>query len=96
MIESYRQAGTRYLKTIRHFFLSPVGPQAIRWFAALLGLLLAVNSLNVVNSYVGRDFMTAISSETLLTGPRLNQRSVHREMFIRHERPRSFQHPREK
>jgi len=61
MIESYRQAGTRYLKTIRLFFTSPVGPQAIRWFAALLGLLLAVNSLNVVNSYVGRDFMTAIS-----------------------------------
>src|SRR5271169_120634 len=35
-------------------------------------------------------------SETLLTGPGLNQRSVHREMFIRHERPRSLQHPREK
>ena len=29
-------------------------------FAALLVLLLAINGLNVVNSYVGRDFMTAI------------------------------------
>ena len=30
--------------------------------AVLVGLLLAINGLNVVNSYVGRDFMTAISN----------------------------------
>ena len=28
----------------------------------LIGLLFAINGLNVVNSYVGRDFMTAISN----------------------------------
>jgi putative ATP-binding cassette transporter len=54
-------AGARYVKTIRLFFSSEVGPHAIRWFGLLLGLLLAVSSLNVVNSYVGRDFMTAVS-----------------------------------
>ena len=63
MIETYRQAGSRYLKTVKSFFKSSDGPRAIRWFAALLGLLLANNTLNVVNSYVGRDFMTAISDK---------------------------------
>jgi putative ATP-binding cassette transporter len=33
--------------------------------AALLGLLLAINGLNVVNSYVGRDFMTAIEARSM-------------------------------
>jgi vitamin B12/bleomycin/antimicrobial peptide transport system ATP-binding/permease protein len=61
MIETYRRAGARYLKTVRLFFHSPVGSQAIRWFTLLLGLLVAVNGLNVANSYVGRDFMTAVS-----------------------------------
>jgi putative ATP-binding cassette transporter len=61
MIESYRLAGARYVKTIRLFLLSPARSLAIRWFILLLGLLFAVNALNVINSYVGRDFMTAIS-----------------------------------
>ena len=61
MIETYRRAGSRYLKTVRLFFHSPVGSQAARRFALLLGLLVAVNGLNVANSYVGRDFMTAVS-----------------------------------
>jgi vitamin B12/bleomycin/antimicrobial peptide transport system ATP-binding/permease protein len=61
LIESYRPAVTRYVKTFRLFFSSSVGSRAIRWFGLLLGLLLAVNALNVVNSYVGRDFMTAVS-----------------------------------
>jgi putative ATP-binding cassette transporter len=61
MIDGYRRAGARYVKTFRLFFSSPVGSQAIRWFGMLLGLVLAVNGLNVVNSYIGRDFMTAIS-----------------------------------
>ncbi len=33
---------------------------AYAWLAGLIALLLANNGLNVVNSYVGRDFMTAI------------------------------------
>ena len=38
----------------------------MRWrrrglFALLIAFALTINGLNVVNSYVGRDFMTAIS-----------------------------------
>src|SRR5207248_5730302 len=29
--------------------------------ALLIGILLAINGMNVVNSYVGRDFMTALA-----------------------------------
>jgi vitamin B12/bleomycin/antimicrobial peptide transport system ATP-binding/permease protein len=61
MVESYRHAIARYARIIRLFFSSEVRPKAIFWFALLLGLLLTVNALNVVNSYVGRDFMTAVS-----------------------------------
>ena len=56
-----RYIGAEYLKTIRHFFSSEVRWKAIRWFCLLIGLLLTLSGLNVVNSYVGRDFMTAIS-----------------------------------
>jgi putative ATP-binding cassette transporter len=47
--------------TIKLFFTSGVRTYAIIWFALLLFLLLSLSGLNVVNSYVGRDFMTAIS-----------------------------------
>ena len=61
MIGSHGYAVASYLKTIRQFFSSDARSTAIGWFALLLCLLLTVNGLNVVNSYVGRDFMTAIS-----------------------------------
>ncbi len=61
MVQSHGHAVARYLKTIRLFFSSDLRSKAISWFAVLLGLLLTVNALNVANSYVGRDFMTAIS-----------------------------------
>lgn len=55
-----RQTAVRLRDAIGNFAISEVGPRA----AALLGLLLAflftINALNVVNSYVGRYFMTAI------------------------------------
>lgn len=41
------------------------GKRAKLLIAALLGLLLAVNGLNVLNSYVGRDFMTAIEERSM-------------------------------
>jgi putative ATP-binding cassette transporter len=40
---------------------SDVGRQAAGWFALLLAMLISFNALNVVNSYVGRDFMTAVA-----------------------------------
>jgi len=47
-------------RTIRAFATSEVGGRAAALSALLLALLLAMNGLNVINSYVGRDFMTAI------------------------------------
>src|SRR5258705_10169812 len=61
MYQNQRLALTRSLRALRFFFASDVGRQAAGWFGLLLGVLVAVNALNVVNSYVGRDFMTAIS-----------------------------------
>ena len=63
MSQPHRYIGAEYLRTIQHFFSSEVRWQAIRWFSLLVGLLITLNGLNVVNSYVGRDFMTSISKK---------------------------------
>jgi len=55
-----RQTVARLGNVIRAFATSPLGGRAAALAGALLALLLAINALNVVNSYVGRDFMTAI------------------------------------
>src|SRR4051794_13233191 len=49
-----------FVSAIRNFLTSEVGGQAAMMLGLLLVLLLGINSLNVVNSYVGRDFMSAI------------------------------------
>lgn len=56
-----RQSGVRFVRVVKSFLNSEVRWHALGLFAVLFGLLFAVNGLNVVNSYVGRDFMTAIS-----------------------------------
>src|SRR5215472_890317 len=61
MLQNLRLALIRSARTLRLFFASDVGRQAVGWFALLIVLLITINALNVVNSYVGRDFMTAIS-----------------------------------
>ena len=50
-----------FTRLIHNFRLSQEGPKAIRLFATLIGLLLAINGLNIVSSYVGRDFMSALA-----------------------------------
>ena len=50
----------RFLRAVSSFAASEVGWKAKFMFAALVALLFGINGLNVVNSYVGRDFMTAI------------------------------------
>ncbi len=65
MIKNERQVWSRSLQTIRLFFSSEVRWIAIGWFALLLTLLMSLSGLNVVNSYVGRDFMTAISERRM-------------------------------
>ena len=61
-----RLTWARWLRAASSFVGSPdAGRRAKVLTAALLGLLLAINGLNVVNSYVGRDFMTAIEQRSM-------------------------------
>jgi hypothetical protein len=55
-----RETWHRLVETIVAFATSHVRLRAAALFAGLLALLFAISGLNVVNSYVGRDFMTAI------------------------------------
>ena len=50
---------------VRTFAQSEVGWKAKVISAALVLLLCAANALNVVNSYVGRNFMTAIADRDM-------------------------------
>ncbi len=56
-----RETRRRFVRAVRDFLTSEVRWQARGLLALLLGFALTVNGLNVVNSYVGRDFMTAIA-----------------------------------
>jgi putative ATP-binding cassette transporter len=56
-----RVTATRLVRSVRNFAASDVGGKAKAIFAALATLLVAATGLNVVNSYVGRNFMTAIA-----------------------------------
>jgi putative ATP-binding cassette transporter len=51
----------RFRRAVRDFAASEVGGRGKLLFAGLIGFLLLISALNVVNSYVGRDFMTAIA-----------------------------------
>ncbi len=56
----------RFIQSVKNFlFAEQVGLKA-RWFFAILFLFLfGINGLNVINSYVGRDFMTAIENRNM-------------------------------
>ncbi|MBN2108411.1 MAG: ABC transporter ATP-binding protein/permease, partial [Deltaproteobacteria bacterium] len=57
----HRQTLVHFLASLKRFATAPdVGRRALLMFTALLALQLSINGLNVLNSYVGRDFMTAI------------------------------------
>ncbi len=59
-----RETRRRFVGAIKVFFGSEVKWQARGLFALLIAFALAINGLNVVNSYVGRDFFTAISQRS--------------------------------
>jgi vitamin B12/bleomycin/antimicrobial peptide transport system ATP-binding/permease protein len=59
--ETWRRCGG----SARRFAASEVGGKAKAMFGLLVALLLAVNGVNVVSSYVGRDFMTAIEQRNM-------------------------------
>ena len=57
-----RDTRRRFVGAIKSFLTSDVRWRARAMFALLIAFALAINGLNVVNSYVGRDFITAISN----------------------------------
>ncbi len=57
-----RQTWVHFVNAIRNLLTSEVRGKAIFLCVSLLLIFFAINGLNVVNSYVGRDFMTAIES----------------------------------
>jgi putative ATP-binding cassette transporter len=60
-----RRTRAQLARAIRNFASSEAGGRAAWLLGALLVLMLALNALNVVNSYVGRDFMTAIEQRSM-------------------------------
>jgi putative ATP-binding cassette transporter len=60
-----RLTWVRWRTTVHAFVTSEVGVRAALLFATLFALLLAINGLNVLNSFVGRDFMTAIEARSM-------------------------------
>src|SRR2546428_13810562 len=57
-----RSTWSQFRRAVADFANCEVGWRARGLFALLIALLLAFNGLNVLNSYVGRDFMTAIAN----------------------------------
>jgi putative ATP-binding cassette transporter len=59
-----RKLWRRLLRELRQALTSEIGGK-LRWlFAAILALLVGINALNVLSSYVGRDLMTAIEQRS--------------------------------
>lgn len=50
-------------RVVRAFLRSETGKKARWWLAGLLGLMLTISGMNVLNSYVGRDFFSAIEAK---------------------------------
>ncbi|WP_295388966.1 ABC transporter transmembrane domain-containing protein [uncultured Thiodictyon sp.] len=60
-----KNAWPRFLGMLKLLAKSEAGPQAKLFAFLLLCFLLSISALNVINSYVGRDFMTAIESKQM-------------------------------
>jgi vitamin B12/bleomycin/antimicrobial peptide transport system ATP-binding/permease protein len=58
-------SAVRFVRAVRNLANSEVGWKAKLMFGGLVALLCIVNGLNVVNSYVGRNFMTAITDRNM-------------------------------
>jgi len=56
-----RVTGRRFVRAVKDFLTSEVRWRARGLSALLIAFAFTINGLNVVNSYVGRDFITAIS-----------------------------------
>ncbi|MGO7045079.1 ABC transporter ATP-binding protein/permease [Rhizobium johnstonii] len=58
----FKVTTVRFVRAVKVFMTSEVGGKAALMFAGLVALFLALSGLNVANSYVGRNFMTAIAN----------------------------------
>jgi vitamin B12/bleomycin/antimicrobial peptide transport system ATP-binding/permease protein len=61
----FRVTASRFLRSVRLFISSDVGGHAKLLIAGLVTLLVGINGLNVLNSFVGRNFMTAIADRQI-------------------------------
>ena len=61
----------RFIRAVRDLLTSEVRRRAIVLLVLLLAFALSINGLNVVSSYVGRDFMTAIEHREMAEFVRL-------------------------
>ena len=55
----------RFQGVLRMLAKSEAGPKALTFTVMLVLLMVAINGLNVINSYVGRDFMSSIESRNI-------------------------------
>jgi putative ATP-binding cassette transporter len=60
-----RENWSRFVRSVRSLAASEAGGKAKLLFGALITLLFAINGLNVLNSYVGRDFFTSIEQRSM-------------------------------
>nr|WP_309142274.1 SbmA/BacA-like family transporter [Ensifer sp. ENS06] len=60
-----RTTALRFARAVRMLLTSEVGGRAKVMLAGLIALLFGLNGLNVVNNYVGRNFMTAIAERQM-------------------------------
>src|SRR5471032_2005817 len=62
-----------------------------------MGLVISLFPMKVhLSARPGKLSLPVLPPETLVTGPGFDQRSIHREMFVRHKRLGSFQYLPEK
>lgn len=60
-----RVTGTRLKNALDQLWRSDQGPKAAVSAAALVIMIFGINALNVTNSYIGRDFMSAIENRDM-------------------------------
>ena len=60
-----RATWQRFCGALRMLVKSESGPKATMLFGILIVCMIAINGLNVINSYVGRDFMSAIENKNM-------------------------------
>ncbi len=60
-----RQTWQRFRVALRMLVQSEAGPKAIMLSGLLVLWMIAINGLNVINSYVGRDFMSSIENKNI-------------------------------